>query len=206
MRNGWFITIGEGTPHTARLVSWAMVLTVIGSEPSSWIRPSASCFGNTSVHECSPTSSGALKVNSAVSLACSACTTSSLVATTRPSGAVTLMVLPRRSHPEGQNTLTFKVTSVPASTSVAGGRLSATLVGCLCGSLFARSTSCFLLVSSSICGKEIVASGNLATVQKACSGIVVVRAFAGGKFRKKGLGNPRPFLAEPSGSSDLDAL
>src|SRR5205807_911909 len=83
------------------------------------------------------------------------------VAPTRPSGTVTLMVLPRRSHPEGQNTLTFKVTSVPASTAVAGGRLSATLVGCLCGSLFARSTSCFLLVSSSICGKEIVASGNL---------------------------------------------
>ena len=125
-------------------------------------------------------------MNSAVSLACSVCSASSLVATTRPSRAVTLMDLPRRSHPEEQNTLTFKVMSVPASTSAAGGRLSATLVGCLCGSLFARSASCFLLVSSSICGKEIVASGNLATVQKACSEIVVVRASAAGKFRKKG--------------------
>jgi hypothetical protein len=64
------------------------------------------------------------------------------------------MVLPRRSHPEGQDTLTFKVTSVPASTSVAGGRLSATLVGCVRGSVFARATFCFLLVYSSICSKE----------------------------------------------------
>src|SRR6188474_691356 len=128
MRNGWSITIGEGTLHTARLVSCARVVTVIGSEASSWMTPSASCLGNTRLHEYSPTSSGAVKVNSVVSLALSAKSASALPATTAPSGAMTLTTWPRRSHPYAQDTLTFKTTSVPASTSAGGGTVSAAMV------------------------------------------------------------------------------
>src|SRR5712692_5195559 len=111
-----FMTTGEGTSHTAMLVVCGFVLKAIGKQLSAWIVLSVTCSGNRMRHAYSPTSAGALSVKSSVSFTCSSCVASSLTITTA-SGAMIVIGLPRRSQPEGHDTLTFSAMSVPASTT-----------------------------------------------------------------------------------------
>src|SRR5207244_254663 len=124
------ITTGDGTAHTAKLVAWGLVLTETGSAFASCRTPSASCGANTTLKTCSPTCCGALSVTSAVSLIPASQVAISL-ATATPSGAVTLTGMPRKSHPAGHDTLTFKMISAPTATSDGTAPLSSIVVECV---------------------------------------------------------------------------